>query len=165
MLASRIGVVIGVLVSVYLGYYLEKSFGKDGVAIVALGTAIFFGLCACAFLPMYVGGLWSRAITRAGAIAGMLAGALSCTLWMLFVHNSSSKALLLCNALFGTTSLAIRDGVPIAHGPFVWAFVDPLIIGLPLSALVTVLVSAFTRKCDPAHLDRCLGSAPRPAES
>jgi len=44
MLATRIGVVVGVLISVYLGYELEQAFGKTGTEIVARGTAIFFGL-------------------------------------------------------------------------------------------------------------------------
>ncbi len=158
ILATRIGVAVGVLLSVYLGYYLEDAFGREGVAIVARGTAIFFGVCACAFLPMYVGGLWSRAITKTGAIAGMLAGTLSSVFWMLFVHETSSRALLLCQALFGRTSLLMGDGGPMRHGPFVWPFVDPLIIGLPLSMVVTVIVSRFTRKLPPAHVQRCFNT-------
>jgi SSS family solute:Na+ symporter len=161
LMATRLGVLIGILVSVYLGYELERRFGKDGSAIVARGTAIFFGLCACAFLPMYVGALWSRAITRAGAIAGMLTGALSSMLWMLFVHEKESTALLLCNKLFGVRSLGIDlvDGkeVFLHAGPLVWAFVDPLIIGLPLAILATVLVSKFTRKMTDEHLKNCFG--------
>lgn len=162
MMASRVGVIVGVLISVYLGYYLEKAFGQNGVEIVARGTAIFFGLCACAFLPMYIGALWSKAITKAGAIAGMLTGALASVFWMLFVHEKESTALMLCKTLFGTPSLGIRiaeDGAKtfVHHGPFIWAFVDPLIIGLPLAAIVTVLVSAFTRRMDAKHTDRCFG--------
>jgi SSS family solute:Na+ symporter len=74
MLATRIGVLSGILVAVYLSYLMEIKLGKKGIEIVARGTSIFFGLCACAFLPMYVGALWSRAITKAGAIAGMMSG-------------------------------------------------------------------------------------------
>lgn len=161
VLATRLGILIGILLSVYLGYELEKQFGKTGTEIVARGTAIFFGLCACAFLPLYVGALWSRAITKAGAIAGMLSGAFASLFWMLFVHEKESTALLLCQKLFGVRSLAIRlvEGkeVFLRHGPFIWAFVDPLIIGLPLAILVTWLVSLVTPKFDAGHLDRCLG--------
>ncbi len=160
VLTTRIGVLVGVIVSVYLGYYLENTMGKAGVEIVARGTSIFFGICACAFLPMYVGALWFRSITKAGAIAGMLSGAVACLLWMLLVHATTAKALLFCNAVFGQTSLAIVDGKPLAFGPFVWAFVDPLIIGLPLSIVVTIVVSCFTKKMDHAHLERCLGKLP-----
>lgn len=169
VLASRVGVMIGIIVSVYLGYQLEKHFGKQGEAIVARGTAIFFGLCACAFLPMYVGGLWSRAITKAAAIAGMLVGASSSVLWMLFVHEKESTSLLLCEKLFGVRSLGIAmvDGkeVFLKAGPFIWAFVDPLIIGLPLAILVTVVVSFFTKKPSNEHLDLCFRGAPTGAKA
>ncbi len=159
VIATRLAILAGIIASVYLGYVLETRFGKTGTEIVARGTAIFFGMCACAFLPMYLGGLWSRAITRAGAVWGMLAGAASSMLWMLFVHEKESTALLLCQKIFGVRSLGINmvDGVEVflKNGPFIWAFVDPLIIGLPVAALVTVLVSMATRKFDQAHLDKC----------
>jgi SSS family solute:Na+ symporter len=162
MLATRIGVFVGILVAVYLSYVMELKFGKTGTAIVARGTAIFFGLCACAFLPMYVGALWSRAITKAGAIAGMLSGSFASLFWILFVQEKASTALLLCNKLFGTRSLAISmvDGKEVftKAGPFVWAFVDPLIIGLPLAILVTVIVSWLTKRFAEDHLNKCMGN-------
>jgi SSS family solute:Na+ symporter len=159
MLATRFGVLAGILVSVYLSYIMELKFGKTGTAIVARGTAIFFGLCACAFLPMYVGALWSRSITKLGAIAGMLSGALASMFWIFFVEQKASTALLLCNKLFGTRSLAIQtlDGQEIflSSGPIIWAYVDPLLIGLPISILLTLLVSCCTKKIESDHLARC----------
>ncbi|MBP7830603.1 MAG: sodium:solute symporter family protein [Kiritimatiellae bacterium] len=173
VLATRLGILIGILLSVWLGYELEKQFGKEGTAIVARGTAIFFGLCACAFLPMYVGALWTRAITKAGAIAGMLSGAVSSLLWMVFVHEKESTALLLCNKLFGVRSLAIRmvEGPEagamveqfVKHGSLIWAFVDPLFIGLPIAIVVTVVVSLLSRKFADEHLARCFGAPAKPA--
>jgi SSS family solute:Na+ symporter len=161
VLATRVGVLVGILVSVYLSYIMELKFGKTGTAIVARGTAIFFGLCACAFLPMYIGALWSRTITKVGAISGMLAGALSSLFWIVFIVEKSSTALLICNKLFGTRSLAIQviDGKEVftKAGPMVWAFVDPLIIGLPIAIIVTVVVSLFTKKTADEHLDMCMG--------
>ncbi|MBP7830602.1 MAG: sodium:solute symporter family protein [Kiritimatiellae bacterium] len=161
VIATRVGVLAGLLASVWLGYELEKQFGKSGTEIVARGTAIFFGFCACAFLPMYLGALWSRAITRAGAIAGMLVGAVASLAWMTFVHEKASTALLLCQKLFGVRSLGVYlvDGVEKFHraGPVIWAFVDPMIIGFPLAVIVTVAVSAFTAKPPKEHLDMCFG--------
>ena len=166
--ATRVGVALGILLSVFLAYTLERQFGKTGTEIVARGTAIFFGLCACAFLPMYIGALWSRAVTRAGAIAGMLAGAFSSLLWMVFVHEKASTALLLCQKLFGVRSLGIRleDGVETFRraGPVIWSFVDPSIIGFPLAVVVTLAVSALTRRLPKEHLDHCFGTpGPAPA--
>ena len=161
ILATRGGVLIGILVSVFLSYIMELKFGKTGTAIVARGTAIFFGLCACAFLPMYVGALWSRTITKAAAIAGMLSGALSSLFWIVFVQEKASTALLACNTIFGTRSLAIHmvDGKEVfaKTGPLVWAFVDPIVIGLPIAIIVTVVVAMLTKKLPENHLDRCLG--------
>ncbi|VGO18448.1 sodium:solute symporter family protein [Pontiella sulfatireligans] len=161
VLATRAGVLLGILISVYLSYIMELKFGKTGTAIVARGTAIFFGLCACAFLPMYVGALWSRGITKAAAIAGLLSGSLSSLFWIMFVQEKASTALLVCSKLFGTRSLAIQlvDGKEVfaKTGPMVWAFVDPLIIGLPIAIVATVLVSLFTKKTAAAHLDFCMG--------
>ncbi len=163
MLATRVGMVLGILASVALGYVLEKEFGKTGTEIVARGTALFFGLCACAFLPMYIGALWCRRVTRAGAVAGMVVGTLSSLFWMLFVHEKCSTALLLCQKWFGVRSLGIRlvDGKEtfLHAGPMIWAFVDPLIMGLPLALLATVLVSLLTRPLPAEHLERCFGKS------
>lgn len=162
ILATRLGVFLGILVAVYLSYVMELKFGKTGTAIVARGTAIFFGLCACAFLPMYVGALWSRGITKAGAIAGMLSGAFTSLFWIMFVQEKASTALLVCSKLFGTRSLAIQmvEGKEVfaKAGPFVWAFVDPLLIGLPVAIVVTVVVSLLTKKMAKDHLELCMGN-------
>ncbi len=158
--ATRAGVLVGILISVYLSYLMEAKFGKTGTAIVARGTAIFFGLCACAFLPMYVGALWSRTITKAAAIAGMLSGALSSLFWIVFVQEKASTALTICEKLFGTRSLAIQmvDGKEVfaKAGPMVWAFVDPLIIGLPIAIVVTIGISLVTKKLPEDHLELCM---------
>lgn len=159
MLASRAGVLIGIMVAVYLGYELERRFGQTGTAIVARGTALFFGLCAASFLPMYVGGLWSRRITRNGALAGMVTGALVSLLWMVFVKEQEAAAFLLCERWFGVRSLGLKmvDGVAQYRqtGKIIWAFVDPMLVALPLSALITVVVSRFTRPLPVNHLRRC----------
>jgi SSS family solute:Na+ symporter len=161
--ATRIGVLIGIIISVYLGYLLEEKYGRTGTAIVARGTALFFGLCASSFLPMYIGALWSKAVTKAGAISGMLTGGIVSILWMLFVHQKESDAFLLCKKLFGVSSLGMEivNGaeVPIVTGPFIWAFVDPLIIGLPLALIVTFAVSLWTKPFAQKHLGLCFGEA------
>ncbi|MCF7849260.1 MAG: sodium:solute symporter family protein [Kiritimatiellales bacterium] len=160
VLATRFGVLAGILVSVYLSYIIDIRFGKTGTAVVARGTSIFFGLCAGAFLPIYIGALWSRGITKTGAIAGMLAGALSSLFWMVFVLEKSSTALLLCGKFFGTRSLAISmvEGKEVfaSTGPVIWAFVDPILISLPIAILATVLASLFTKKFEVKHIDFCM---------
>ncbi len=149
---TRIGILIGIVFSVFLGYWLQQTYGKQGVSIIARGTAIFFGLCGATFLPMYFGGLFTRRITRAGAICGMLAGFLASFFWLGFVLKIKMKMpALLAEALFGKTSLL--DGA--RTGKILWDQVDPLFIALPLAIIVTVVVSFLTRPMSKEHLDNC----------
>jgi SSS family solute:Na+ symporter len=161
MFITRLGMVLGILFSVWLGIQLEKQLGKTGTEIVARGTSLFFGLCASAFLPLYAGALWSRSITRAGALAGMAAGTLTSLFWMLFMQEKIATSLVLCQKWFGVRSLGIRieDGAEVFKhtGPILWAYVDPALVGLPAAVIATVIVSCFTRKFADSHLKRCFG--------
>lgn len=149
--ATRTGVLLTFVLSASLAYILPIMFEKTGTAIIARGTAIFFGLCCSTFLPMYVGALYSRGITKAGALSGMLVGFLASGFWLLFMHKKESEALQLCNWLFGVPSLA--DGK--VTGPIIWTEVDPLFVAFPLAVIVTIIVSLFTRKYSQEHLDHC----------
>jgi len=104
MSLSRLRSSIGILISTFLAWALPRFF-EAGTAIIARGTSLFMGLCASALLPMYVGGLYSRKITKAGAIAGMLSGFFISIFWFLFVHESESKVIGLVAALFGKPAL------------------------------------------------------------
>jgi SSS family solute:Na+ symporter len=154
ILATRIGIVFTLLLSFGLAYILPIHFEKTGTAIIARGTAIFFGLCASTFLPMYVGGLYTRGITRAGAIAGALTGFLASAFWLLFMHEKESAALRICEMLTGKTSLVAG----VVTGKIIWAEVDPLFVAFPLAVVVTIAVSLFTKKFDGDHLDHCFGA-------
>jgi SSS family solute:Na+ symporter len=161
MRIARLGMVLGILFSVWLGLLLESKLGKTGTEIVARGTSLFFGLCASAFLPMYAGALWIRSITRAGALAGMAAGTLTSLFWMLFMQEKIATSLTVCQKWFGVRSLGIRieNGTEVfSHaGPIVWAYVDPSLIALPIAILTTLLVSRFSRPFGADHLARCFG--------
>jgi SSS family solute:Na+ symporter len=100
---------------------------------------------------MYLGGVYSKRITKAGAISGALVGFIASALWLLFMHRQESSALLLCQSLFGVPCLPgdARTGF------ILWAEVDPLVIALPLSLITTFLVSIFTTPLDRAHIEKC----------
>jgi SSS family solute:Na+ symporter len=66
---ARLGILIAVLIAVVLGFILPSS-------IVAVGTSIWFGITAAAFLAIYVAALYWRRATKEGAIAGLVSGAL-----------------------------------------------------------------------------------------
>jgi solute:Na+ symporter, SSS family len=119
---TRMGMIVGILLALAIGYYARGGY------VIARATAIFFGLCAAAFLPAFVGGLCFRRVTAGAAKASMLTGALITTLWLVFIKDSEAQALGICNAIFGVRSL-------LADTPN-WPVVDPLIVALPLSALV-----------------------------
>ncbi len=122
---TRLGIVITILISVVLAYRLPPN-------IIARGTAIFFGLCASSFLPMYTFALFWRRVTRAGAIAGMLSGLALTIFWLVFIHAKEASAFGICRAIFG------RDFLISSHP---WPVVDPIVVALPISTAVTALVS------------------------
>jgi len=140
----RVAILLGLVVAVSIGYYAKKE--QFVVSIIARATAIFFGLCASTFLPAFVGGIFFRRITRPAAIASMLVGFTVSLLWLMFIKTPECTVIGLVKASL------------LANAPN-WPAVDPLFIGLPLSALTAWLVTLATAPADAAHLDRCFGSA------
>jgi len=97
------------------------------------------------FLPTYIGALFWRGMTTAGAIASILVGFFGSAFWLLFIHKSEATALGRCNALFGKPTLV---GFP-------YDSVDPIVAVLPLSLIVAIVVSLMTKKLPKSHLDMC----------
>lgn len=129
VLLARAGILAGFAGTVLLAWNL-------GPGVIAIATALFFGMCAATFLPAFVSALfWARS-TRAGVIAGMMAGFAAWALWVLFVHERESAALGVVRALTGRSSLGAGT---------TWALVDPIVVALPVSTLVTVVGSLLGR--------------------
>lgn len=139
---TRIGVIFGILVSVGLGILLPPG-------IIARGTAIFFGVCAAAFLPTYVAAIYWKKATRAGVWASMTIGIGVSLFGLFFLHRKESASLGVCQWLFGKSEL-------ISAHP--WPYVDTFIYSLPLAALALVVVSTFTRKPSDEHIKKCFES-------
>jgi len=131
LLVTKLGVIIGIIVSVILGYYLP-------VSIIARGTALFMGVCAAVFLPMYILGLYWKRTSKVAALSGMIVGLVSSVFWMFFVHKANAAMLKLVVVMTGKESLL----------PYPWNAVDPILIALPLSFIVTLIVAAFTKAED-----------------
>ncbi|MDM7911557.1 MAG: sodium:solute symporter family protein, partial [Methanotrichaceae archaeon] len=136
---TRLGVMMAVVIAVALGYILPDN-------IIARGTAIFFGLCAAAFLPMFACGLFWRRTTTSGAIAGLVVGTFASVFWMVFVHKAEAVPLGIAKFILGRDML-------ITQMP--WPVVDPIVVALPLAFLVTVIVSLMTKPMEDKHLDEC----------
>ncbi len=142
ILVMRVAILLGLIVAVTISYTVRQEY------VIARFTAIFFGLCAASFLPAYIGGLFSRRVTRAGALASMTVGMGLSLFWLVFIKAREASAIGLVQLVTdGKTSL-------LADYPN-WPAVDPIIVALPASLLTLILVSAVTRPPEEAHLRRC----------
>ena len=142
---TQVGILVTILISLFMAWGLPLFF-EGGTAIIARGTAIFFGLCAASFLPIYFGALFFRKITRLSAITGFVAGFVTSFIWIFFVHLKESQPLLLCKALFGVNSLA--QGT-------IWTVVDPIVVALPVSIVATLVANLFGRPLPQDHVEKC----------
>ncbi len=144
ILITRLGIVIGLITAIVMGKLIRGN-------IIALATALFMGLCASAFLPAFVGGLFTRRITKAAAITSLLVGFLASAFWSVFINGKTAAGLGICKALFG------KDNLVPATCSVTWTVVDPLIIALPLSLLTAIVVSLITKPMSKAYVDYCFG--------
>ena len=145
LLLNKVGTGIGIVFAVIVAWLLPKAI-EGGSNIIAIGTSLFFGLCAAAFIPMYIGALYSKTVTKTAAIASFLIGSLTSLFWMTFFHTKESAALKICKFIFNKDTLATSPVI---------ATLDPIVVGLPVSFIVIILVSLMTKKTDEKHLAKC----------
>jgi SSS family solute:Na+ symporter len=118
----QFGTGVMIAFSVILAYLMPAN-------IIARATVIFMGLCAAAFLPMYVHALYSSRPSVLAAKISLLVGTISWLLWTVFIHVKESEAIGLSQLLFSVPSIS-----PALQ------MVDPIVISLPLSALALLCV-------------------------
>jgi SSS family solute:Na+ symporter len=148
ILITKTGIYIVILLSTVLAWLSNKL--DVSMAIIATGTALFFGLCAASFLPAYIGALYVKSLPRAAALWGMISGFASSAFWIFFIHEKESSSLQLCRLLSGKTSL-VKDTALAGL-----AMVDPIFIALPVSIVVTVILGLLLKKdLDKKHIDKC----------
>ena len=136
---ARIGILIAVVIAVILGFILPGS-------IVAIGTSIWFGITAAAFLSIYTAAIYWKKATKVGVIAGLVSGTFASFFWLVFQYKKSAEALGICKAITGQSVL-------ITASP--WPTIDPIVIGLPVAAIVTILVCLITKPPSKEHIDKC----------
>ena len=129
VLVARAGIMIAVIIAVILGLILPAN-------IIAVGTAMWFSLTAVAFLAMYVCALFWKRTTKEGAISGLIVGTVYTAFSYFFINQKAAAALGVSKALIGKVILV--STMP-------WPTVDPLIIGVPLAFIITILVSLLTK--------------------
>jgi SSS family solute:Na+ symporter len=133
MQAYKYGIVIMMVLSTILAFLLP-------ISIIARATAMFMGLCACAFLPAFAVGVYAKAPSTKAALYSMVTGAVVWFVWTAFFHAAEAKLLGLCQAIFGRATLL---GAP-------WTAVDPIVIALPISLVVMVVMQVQSGKIQPA---------------
>lgn len=144
MLITRVGMIIAIVYTIIMAYVLPKVWNDS----IAISTGLFFGLCAAAFLPMFVGALYFKKLTKTAAVSGMICGFATSLFWMMFVHTKESAAMKICKLLTGQDSLVIDSKM--------LQFVDPIIIALSVSILVTILVQLLSKKpLSKEHVEQC----------
>ena len=139
---TRVGVILGIIYAVVVSYYWRES------TVIPRATAIFFGLCASAFLPSFVGALYWKRMTRAGAVWSTVVGFVITAFWLLLVKTQEASAIGLVQKLTGGKT-SILAGKPN------WDWVDPIVVALPISIVVAIVVSLLTQPPSKEHLDKC----------
>ena len=129
---------IAIILALVMAYSLPGS-------VVALGTSLFFEICAAAFLPVFLGALYWKGITRLGAIAGIVSGTVVSLFWMIFVFKKTAVGLGICKFICGAETL-------LPNAP--WPFIDVMLIAVPVSLVFTVVVSLITKPPAQEVIDR-----------
>ncbi len=137
---TRIGIIIGIVIAVLISYYATGAF------FIARATAIFFGLCAAAFLPTYVGGLFFKGMTKPAAIASMITGFLCSGFWLMFIKAKEADGIGVI--YWFTNKISLVDNPSLQE-------MDSVIVALPASIIVAILVSFITKAPAKEHLDKC----------
>ena len=120
--ASRVCTLIMMVIVVILAYVMPGN-------IIAKATTIFMGLTAAAILPTFAYGIFCKSVSPTAAKISITCGAVSWAFWAFFIEQGTSTKIGLCQALFGEPYLI--EGLV--------NYVDPLVIGLPISAVVLVI--------------------------
>jgi len=142
--ATRVGIVMGIVIAVIISFY-----NREGI-FIARATAIFFGLCASAFLPAFIGGLFIKRINKAGAIASMIVGFSVTAFWLLFVKAKEAGAIGLVQKVTGGKDSILADYPN-------WPVVDPIMVAMPLAILTAIVVSLVTKPMEKEYIDYVYG--------
>ena len=135
---NQVGILIAVVLSLIIGLSLPGS-------IVALGTSLFMGLCAAAFLPIYCAALFWKRATRTGVLAGLFSGIFTSLFLLVFVFKKTATGLGICKFIFGVDMLI--NVLP-------WYNIDVMIFAIPVSTFFLIVVSLLTQPMDDKIIDR-----------
>ena len=148
LLVTRLGVVVSILVSAFFAYIGNQL--KTDIGLIAQATSIFFGICAAAFLPAYVGALYLKKLSRKAAITSILTGTIASFIWIFFIHAKNAATIGPCQLVFGKPHVLAETGLAKL------AQVDAVIIAVPLSILALFIAAALTQPdVSEQHVAKC----------
>ncbi len=107
--------------------------------IIAKATSVFMGVTAAALLPAYAHCLYSKNPDKRAAILSISVGTITYMFSALFLNKGMSIFLPICKMITGEAVLFPDSTI---------AFIDPLIISLPLS-IITMIVAVIVNKNRP----------------
>jgi SSS family solute:Na+ symporter len=139
---TRIGIILGILLAVLISYYARGGY------FIARATAIFFGVCASAFLPALIGGLFVRRVTRPAAASSMVVGFAVTLFWLALVKAKEAEAIGLVQHVTGGEHSILADWPN-------WPVVDPILVALPASTLTLIVVTLVTKPTENKTVDEC----------
>ncbi|MBR4181453.1 MAG: sodium:solute symporter family protein, partial [Candidatus Methanomethylophilaceae archaeon] len=126
---SRIVIVVMMVIVVIYCYVMPKD-------IIAKATSLFMGMTAAALLPAYFHALYSKNPSRDAALASISVGTVVYIFLALFINSGLSIFLPICKMITGQAVLMPDSLI---------AYVDPLIIALPIS-IITMAVVLLAKK-------------------
>ncbi len=126
---ARWGVAFSIIISYIICYTLS-------IGVIARGTAIFFGICAATFLPAYFCSLYWKRTSKKAALWSMVGGFSASLFALVFLHKSESSVIGIAKLITGNDMLVTK--MP-------WPVLDPMVIALPISILIIVVVTLFTK--------------------
>ena len=148
VLVTKLGVLAAILISAFLAFIGNQM--QTDIGIIVQATSIFFGLCASAFLPAYIGALYFRKLSRRAAVWSILTGSISSFIWIFFIHAKNASTIGLCQVLFAKPHLLADTALAKL------AQVDAVIITFPLSLLVLVIIGLLSKAdVDDEHVAQC----------
>jgi len=130
--ANQAGVLAMIVISVIIAFLMPGS-------IIAIATAMFMGLCASAFLPIFAVAVYCKRPDPLAAKASLVIGALAWFIWAFFVNTKYAAVFGLSKALLGTVGVLA----------YPWSAIDPIVIALPLSAITILSLQYLRGGCAP----------------
>lgn len=130
--------IVAVMVLMVVYVYLMPS------DIIAKATSVFMGMTASALLPAYFHAMYSKNPSRKAAVISIAGGTLIYLFFALFVNAGTCIFLPVCEWITGSNVLWADSWI---------ASTDPLMFGLPISAiLMAISIIVFKKESVPATI-------------